>query len=132
MFSAHLNRREDVDTALQSLRVALQQDCPDDRIAQRASIVIEELIVNAFLHGSADSTGGVRLEMTFNASNVRGTIRYKGTAFDPGDASNRAEGQGSGRGLHLIQSFTNALEYGHQDGTNHVSFEIGSSKIALW
>lgn len=96
-------------------------------LTPRVALVAEELAVNAFHHGGAAGSGGVRIRLEQVAGIVRGQCSYRGTQFDPSDPANRAGDDPlslGGQGLRLIQSMTSQLDYRFHDGTNIVDFEI--------
>lgn len=109
--------------------------------AERALLVVEELIANAFLHGGAEATGGVEVALSLRpGARLEGEIRHRGPAFDPASdpASDPDVDPGAqsdpaadpdpdrigGQGLRLIRAFTAALSHAHAEGLNRVRFDI--------
>jgi len=97
-----------------------------DPQANRARLVCEELVANAFSHGPAERTGGVMCELWMSGRAVAGSVSYIGPAFDP--TSQRPGGAESGRvggqGLRIVQAVTNRLRFRHDGETCRVDFEI--------
>ena len=87
-----------------------------------ARLVCEEIVLNAFEHGSA---GTVVMEID---ANRRLTFVDDGVAFDPtassrelADARNADEVRLRVRGLQLLHKFGRSLEYRRQDDRNRLT-----------
>lgn len=95
--------------------------------AQRVRLVVEELVANAFLHGSAESTGGVAVVLRLGETALGGTVCYIGRAFDPSaplagrDVDTERVG---GQGVRLVQGVTSRLEFSREGESNRVDFEV--------
>jgi anti-sigma regulatory factor (Ser/Thr protein kinase) len=132
MFSARIARQADIGEFLFALHGFLAQNCRNAALAQRASVVIEELVVNAFWHGGAESTGGVGVELAVETPVLRGAVWHDGAPFDPGagaddpevDGADAGDAATSGRGLRIVRAFTRSLFHSQGDGASVVRFEV--------
>lgn len=127
MFSARIARQIDMRQFLFALRGFLAQNCTDNALSQRGSVVIEELVVNAFRHGAAERAGGVGVELEVAPSGLRGSVWHDGAPFDPSaapPADTARDAPASGLGLHLVHGFTRSLAYSRDGETNRARFEI--------
>lgn len=134
VFSAQVARQMEVGGLIFALNGFLTQHCADSTLRHRGSIVIEELVVNAFWHGAAEGAGGVGVELRVQTPVLRGLVWHDGAPFDPGLAQSLAEGDAleppeggrSGCGLRIVQAFTSALVHSRDGSRNRVHFEIVS------
>lgn len=125
-FSQHVGQRPEIVDLLKALDAFAAAQTISDRVAQRLHVVVEELLENAFSHGAAERSGGVRVDLRIEASKLRATIAYDGPEFDPGapPAEPAASDGVGGRGLRIVQSFSRGLAYARTGETNRVDFEI--------
>lgn len=125
----HLPARAAIATMLDAIEAWLAGGTAAAALTPRVALVAEELAVNAFHHGGAAGSGGVRIRLEQVSGMVRGHCSYRGTRFDPSDPANVAGDDPlslGGQGLRLIQSMTSQLDYRFDDGTNIVDFEIAA------
>lgn len=119
-FGDHLLR---IDHFLQS-----QEGVSKSQSAE-ARMVLEELVLNAFVHGAAEETGGVAFSLEAMANTLVGTVSYDGAPFDPTAPIPEelfASDQVGGRGLAIIQGLSSHLSYSRDGQRNHVTFAINS------
>lgn len=133
-FSARIERLADVSAFFFALNGYLAQHCRNVALSQRGSVVIEELVLNAFWHGAAEGSGGVGVELEIAPPGLRGSVLHDGAAFDlvaaltaqPDDAADLSDLRSSGRGLRIVQALTASLADCRSGDTNCVRFEIAA------
>ncbi len=134
VFAARIARQFDIGSFLFALTGYLDQNCSDSALSRRGSVVVEELVVNAFWHGAAETFGGVGVELAVEGPGLRGRVWHDGAPFDPTAASpedcDSARGfrdnETQGCGLRIVRAFTRSLVHSRSGDTNHVRFEIAS------
>ena len=85
-----------------------------------ASVVISELVSNAFEHGR----GQVVFRLQLDEGIVRGEVIDQGSGFEH-EIRDRGTDEVSGRGLFLVEALTRS--WGIHEGTTHVWFELAAS-----
>ena len=96
---------------------------PDLGFAVR--LILEELVLNAVIHGSDDATTTVRLFLESGPDSVRIEMTDNGREFNPlEDApapdldSDVADRHVGGLGVHLVKSMADVFKYERVDGFN--------------
>ena len=99
----------------------------DARAVHDASLVLEELLTNAFQYGGA-SDRSTSIALTVEPDRVAGEIGDWGKAFDPRGApppdltTPIEDRQIGGLGIHLVRALTTALDYRRQGNQNWTTF----------
>ena len=99
----------------------------DARAVHDVSLVLEELLTNAFQYGGA-SDRSTSIALTVEADRVAGEIGDWGKAFDPRGApppdmtTPIEDRQVGGLGIHLVRALTTALDYHRQGNQNWTTF----------
>ena len=99
----------------------------DARAVHDVSLVLEELLTNAFQYGGA-SDRSTSIALTVEPDRVSGEIGNRGKAFDPRGAAPPElttpieDRQVGGLGIHLVRALTTALDYHRQGNQNWTTF----------
>ena len=122
---AELEMLEQVNAQIDALAA---QENLSKTLLGRLRIVVEELFVNAAMHGSAEADDNqVEIEFEVTGSTVRLTFRDNGVPFNPLETEapdiqlELAERSVGGLGLHLVHEICNELAYRFVDGNNELS-----------
>ena len=101
----------------------------DARAVHDVSLVLEELLTNAFQYGGA-SDRSTSIALTVEPDRVAGEIGDWGKAFDPRGApppdltTPIEDRQVGGLGIHLVRALTPALDYRRQGDQNWTTFYV--------
>jgi anti-sigma regulatory factor (Ser/Thr protein kinase) len=87
------------------------------------SLVVSELVSNAFLHGR----GQVLFRLQLDEGTVRGEVIDQGGGFEH-EIRERGPEEVTGRGLSLVEALTS--RWGIHEGTTHVWFELAAQTDA--
>jgi serine/threonine-protein kinase RsbW len=110
------------------------QGIPADSL-WRLDLCVTEALANVLAHGgeaASSSPIDLRLRVRRSASSGEAsvTISDGGSAFDPLTAPVKArprtlaEAEPGGQGLPLLRRFTDALDYSHAEGRNHLTLQV--------
>jgi serine/threonine-protein kinase RsbW len=119
----------DLGRAAADLEAFLQANDVPPRRTGRASVLLEEVVMNALRHGGASA---VRVHVTLAPEACRMTFEDDGPAFDPTTAPLPARARSlddetvGGRGLLLIRRFADRLAYRRDGGMNRLEATIAA------
>lgn len=126
VFDAALARR-DVSEIRDRLQAVLEDAGVSMAVVLRAMLVVEELVTNAFDHGSASM---VSLAVSLSPDGLSVEACDDGIAFDPTTTSEPdtslalSERTVGGLGLHIVRRMARDLAYRREAGANVVSVAL--------
>ncbi len=98
-----------------------------DEIHYHLNVALEELVVNAVMHGRCEPRdGAIRLAMALEAGEIRIELSDNGSAFDPVQAPPPDLSQNvlsrpiGGLGIHLVRCLIPGIRYERRDGRNYL------------
>ena len=107
----------------------LQSAGVDARAVHDVSLVLEELLTNAFQYGGA-SDRSTSIALTVEPDRVAGEIGDWGKSFDlrgaptPDLTTPIEDRQIGGLGIHLVRALTTAVDYRRQGNQNWTTFHV--------
>ena len=109
---------------------AADAELPSGR-ALHLELAVEEAVANVVRHAYPGRPGDFRIRVTGDVGVVRVELEDSGIPFDPTEEGGIPDGPvgqrpAGGHGLPLIRRVTSRLSYRHEDGRNHLLFELVS------
>lgn len=122
------NTLTEVATAAAAAEASCLEWGADESQALRIGLALDELAANALVHGAADETKPeISAEIWADAGMLRLRINAIGPGFDPRqrrEAKPGAELALGGRGIALVMSFADELNYRREGARNITEFAV--------
>ena len=114
---------DDMDALHETLSERLKSTGVSDADRRRFLVALEEIVVNAIVHGRA----AVSVTADTDDRSISATVRYGGEPYDVAAAARAAKAgnsdQPGGYGLYIAHRYVDSLRHGHADGQNVVTLE---------
>lgn len=114
---------DDMEALHETLSERFKSTGVSDSDRRRFLVALEEIVVNAIVHGRA----AVSVTADTDDRSISATVRYQGEPYDVAAAARAAKAGTSDRpggyGLYIAYRYVDSLRHGHADGQNVVTLE---------